>query len=277
MEGFLNAIFDKFDSINIDNMIDSFLKSQQVFIENWANSPDKEFEKSIFSKLKSVKNKITPFLDYLPEPYLGNPYKADGVFLNYNPGPILELEQHKVNGIFINDYNAINDYQHFAINTPYFNGKKGFWFDRQFFLSRFLNKPFEDTTLFALEICPFHSSSFKLSASDILTASSYIENNVLKIAEEVAKHSTLKIIISVGKDYYHLFKLLNYKLIKEIDQSSTTDNWPKNKMGAKINRSISLWQSPSGGLYLNTWAPGSNRISSKEFDIIINNQIINKM
>ena len=73
------------------------------------------------------------------------------------------------------------------------------------------------------------------------------------------------------------FKNNRIKLIKEIDQSSTIDNWPKNKLGTKINRSFSLWQSPSGGLYLNTWAPGSNRISSKEFDIIINNQIINKV
>jgi hypothetical protein len=218
---------------------------------------------------------MTPFLDYLPEPYLGNPYNSDGVFLNYNPGPIMELEQHKVSGIFIYDYNAINDYQNFAINTPYFNAKKGFWFDRQYFLSRLLNKSFEATSLFALEICPFHSSSFKLSSIDIVTASSYIENNVLKIAEEVAKQSTFKTIISVGKDYYNLFNLLNYKLIKEINQTTSIDNWPKNKLGTKINRSMSLWQSPSGGIYFNTWAPGSNKISSKEFDIIINNQIIN--
>lgn len=258
-------------------MIDNFLKSQQVFIENWANSPEKEFEKSIFSSLKSVNSKIKPFLNYLPEPYLGNPYKSDGVFLSYNPGPILEKEQNLTDGTFITQLKAIENYYFFANNVTYFNGQNGFWKVRQNFLSRFLNKPFEDTTLFALEICPFHSSSFKLSASDIVTVSNYIENNVLKIAEEVAKHSTLKIIISVGKDYYHLFKLLNYKLIKEIDQSSTIDNWPKNKLGTKINRSFSLWQSPSGGLYLNTWAPGSNRISSKEFDIIINNQIINKV
>ena len=34
-------------------MIKSYLEHQQNFIENWANSPEKEWEKSIFSKLKS--------------------------------------------------------------------------------------------------------------------------------------------------------------------------------------------------------------------------------
>lgn len=257
-------------------MIDNFLKSQQIFIENWAKSPEQEFEKSVFSNLMSVNSKIKPFIDYLPEPYLGNPYKADGVFLNYNPGPVFDDDTQFINGgVFIEKYNAIENYNNFALNTPYFKTKKGFWFDRQFFLSRLLDKSFENTTIFALEICPFHSSSFKLSSLDIVTVSSYIENNVLKIAEEVAKKSTLKTIISIGKNYYDLFKLLNYRLIKEFDKTTAIDNWPKNKLGTKINRSISLWQSPSGGIYLNTWAPGSNKISSKEFDAIINNQFIN--
>ena len=258
-------------------MIKSYLEHQQNFIENWANSPEKEWEKSIFSKLKSVNSKIEPFLDYLPEPYLGNPFNADAVFLNYNPGPVMELEQHKVNGIFVTDYKAIKDFNHFALNTPYFNGKKGFWADRQKFLSRLLNKPYDTTTFFALEICPFHSSSFKLSPSDIKVASEYIENNVLKIAEEVAKQTTLESIISVGKDYYHLFNLLNYELRKEVDQTSNIESWPTNKFGIKVNRNISLWKSPSGGIYVNTWAPGSNKISSKEFDNIINNHFINKI
>ena len=250
-------------------MIKSYLSSQQNFIENWAKSPEQEWEKSIFAKLKSVNSKIEPFINYLPEPYLGNPFSADAVFLNYNPGPIMELEQNKANGIFINDYKAISDYNHFAIHTPYFNSRKGFWADRQNFLSRLLNKPYETTTLFALEICPFHSSSFKLSASDTKVASEYIEKNVLKIAEDVSNHTTLKSIISVGKDYYNLFNLLNYKLIKEVDQTSNIENWPTNKYWTKVNRNISLWKSPSGGIYVNTWAPGSNKISSKEFDSII--------
>jgi hypothetical protein len=259
-------------------MIKNFLELQQAFIENWAKSPEKEFEKSIFSTLKSVNSKIKPFLDYLPEPYLGHPYKSDGVFLNYNPGPVFKDDsQHRNNGLFVEKYKGIDVYNYFAINTPYFEETSGFWADRKRFLSRLLNKSIENTSLFALEICPFHSSSFKLSAKDIVTASSYIENNVLKIAEEVAKHTTLKTIITVGKDYYHLFNFLNYKLIGEIDQTTSIDNWPKNKLGTKINRSISLWQSPSGGMYFNTWAPGSNKISSKEFDSIINKQINNQI
>jgi len=250
-------------------IIEDYLKSQHEFIKSWSISPENEFEKSIFSKLKSVNSQILPFLNYLPEPYLGNPYNSDGVFLNYNPGPVLEEEQNRQNGTFIKKLNAIDDYHFFANNVTYFKGQNGFWKVRQNFLSRFLDKPFDETSLFALEICPFHSSSFKLSQKDISNSSFYIENSVLKIAEEVAKLTTIKTIISIGKNYYDLFKILNYKLIREINQSADIDNWPTKGNGEKTNRCISLWQSPSGGFYFNTWAPGSNKMPQKEFDKII--------
>lgn len=70
---------------------------------------------------------------------------------------------------------------------------------------------------------------------------------------------------------------MNYKLIKEIDQNSELNDWPIKKDGTKINRNLSLWKSPRGSLYFNTWAPGSNKISSKEFDHIINNHFINEL
>ena len=261
-------------------VIENFLKSQQEFITNWAESPKKVWENNIYSKLKSVNKNIEPFLEYLPEPYLGNPYTSDGVFLNYNPGTVFkdDKRQHKDVGWFIKELNAIENYDNFANKVPYFNGENPFWSARKKFLSRILNKPLEATSLFGLEICPFHSSRFKLSIPDIknLQTQEYIENNVLKIAEEVAKNSTLKTIISVGKDYCHLFELLKYKKVKEIDQTLKTENWPKkSKIDTKIKRSFSLWESPTGGLYFNTWAQGSNNMSSKEFDkIILENKIL---
>ena len=255
-------------------MIESFINSQQNFIENWAKSPQEEWENSIFSKLKSVNSKIEPFLEYLPEPYLGDPFNTDAVFLNYNPGPVfLDNTQHRLEGSFVKEYKAIKEYKYFAINTPYFKHKSGFWADRKKFLSRLINKPFSEVKLFALEICPFHSSSFKLSYTDLLISKLYIQDNVLKIAEVAAQQSSIKTIISVGKDYYNLFQLLDFKLVKEINQTSNGVNWPIKKDANKINRSISLWKSPSGGIYFNTWAPGSNKISSKEFDDIIKNII----
>ena len=251
-------------------MIKSFIKSQQNFIENWAKSPDKEWENSIFSKLKSVNSKIVPYLEYLPEPYLGDPFNTDAVFLNYNPGPVFQDDtQHRIKGIFVKDYKAIESYEYFAINTPYFKHNSGFWADRKKFLSRLINKPFIESKIFALEICPFHSSSFKLSHSDLSKSKLYIQNNVLNIAEAVASQSSIKTIISVGKDYYNLFKLLEFRLVKEIDQTTVATKWPLKNGGDKINRTISLWESPTGGIYFNTWAPGSNKISSKEFDQII--------
>jgi hypothetical protein len=253
-------------------MIESFIKSQQKFIEDWAKSPQKEWENSIFSKLKSVNSKIEPFLEYLPEPYLGDPFNADAVFLSYNPGPVfLDDTQHRTKGVFIKDFKAIETYHYFAINTPYFIHTSGFWADRKKFLSRLMNKPFQETKIFALEICPFHSSSFKLSQSDLLKSKLYIQKNVLNIAESVANQSPIKTIISVGKDYYNLFNLLEFQLVKEINQSLTEKNWPLKNGKIKINRSISLWKSPSGGIYFNTWAPGSNKMSSRDFDIIIKN------
>lgn len=252
-----------------NRIINDFLKTQQKFIIDWNDSTQKQWEVSHFSKLKSVRRKIEPYVDFLPEPYLGDPFNAKAVFLNYNPGPVIVDCQNKTIGSFIKDFNAVENYKNFAINTPYYTHKSGFWADRMKFLSRLTNSSFEESKIFALEICPWHSSSFKLSESDLKNSKKYFQENVLNIAEVVAQNSSVKTIFSVGKDYYNLFKLLGFKLVKEIDQTTKDKRWPVKKDGTKVNRSISIWKSNTNGVYFNTWAPGSNRISSKEFDNII--------
>jgi hypothetical protein len=80
--------------------------------------------------------------------------------------------------------------------------------------------------VFALEICPWHSDRFKLSHKDLVQAQTYIEENVLKIAEAAAQKCKYQTIFSVGKDYYNVFKLLDFELIKEVNKESVIIDWP---------------------------------------------------
>jgi hypothetical protein len=249
--------------------IDFYRQKQENFIKEWYKDPRKVWEKSHFYNLKSINKSLEKFIDFLPEPYIGNPNNPTAVFLNYNPGPVIECFQHRKDGRFIHKNKAHLNYSDFAKNNDYLIDNKGFWGTRRTFLSRLSNIPFEETSFFALEICPWHSDTFKLSKKDLDVTLNYLQNNVLNIAEAVASTSHFKSIFSVGKKYYDVFKTLDFKLISEINENNNLVNWPTNYNRVKTKRSISVWESKTNGIYLNTYAPGSNKISSKEFDNII--------
>jgi hypothetical protein len=246
-----------------------YIHTQQKFIEDWYENPQKTWEASHFFNLGSVNKKIAESIEFLPEPYLGNPLGSTGVFLNYNPGPVIKCKQNRLSGDFIIENKAVKDYSKFAVTNKYMFDTKGFWGTRRNFLSRLSNFPIEQTSFFALEICPWHSSSFRLSHKDLELSLDYIQKEVLTIAETVAAKSHFKTIFTVGKNYYDVFKLLEFKLVKEINESHNIINWPIKPNGSKVKRSISIWESSTDGMYFNTYAPGSNRISSKQFDQII--------
>tara|TARA_B100000963_G_scaffold285603_1_gene254570 strand:+ start:678 stop:1466 length:789 start_codon:yes stop_codon:yes gene_type:complete len=251
--------------------IDNFINAQQEFIERWAKSPQKTWSNSPFYQLNSIKKRISPYIEYLPEPYLGNPKNSTAVFLNYNPGPPIPIAQDRLTGTFIKKLNAVENYHYYAENTSYFTEESGFWAEKKKFLGRLFKIPFNEIKIFALEICPWHSDKFKLSFSDLSKIKTHVEENTLKIAEIVAKNSKYQTIFSVGKDYYNLFALLGFKLIDDINKESNIKNWPCKKDDVKINRNFSIWESKTGGIYFNTWAPGGNKVSSNAFDEIILN------
>ncbi|MFZ6666314.1 hypothetical protein [Peijinzhouia sedimentorum] len=252
------------------NTIDSFIQVKQQFINDWAKNPNYVFEESVFSRSESLKRQLIPYINYLPEPYIGCIKNPSAVFLNYNPGPVLEGLQEREIGKFIINYDAVESYVDFARTVPYFEPKgRSFWYPRKRFVARLLGKENDDFHILGLEICPWHSQSFKLTNSELESLKEYVMKEVLPVAEAVAKNAPLSTIFSVGKSYYDLFRLLDFKKVKEFKAGTNIIKWPKNAHGKPVARSFSLWESKSGFQYFNTYAQGGNTMSSQEFNEII--------
>ena len=252
-----------------EKILSNYIESQETFIKEWYENPKSTWEKSHFFNLKSVNKSISEYINFLPEPYLGNPFQSTAVFLNYNPGPVIDCLQERKFGYFFTKNKAAENYQNFALNNKYMTDKKGFWGMKRSFIARLSDIPFEETSFFALEICPWHSNSFRLDQKDLQKSLDYIQNEVLTIAESAAMNSYFKTIFTVGKNFYDVFNMLGFELLKEISERDEIANWPKNTNGQKTIRTLSKWRSKTNGVYFNTFSPGSNKISSKEFDKII--------
>lgn len=207
-------------------------------------------------------------MEYLPEPYIGCIRNPKAVFLNYNPGPVLTGLQERRGGQFIDELKAIDSYENFARKVPYFEAKgRSFWYPRKRFAARLLGINDDHFNILGLELCPWHSNSFKLTSSEIAKLQSYLFHEVLQVAELAAKNAELSTIISVGKNYYDLFLALGLKQIKE--SNPNIEHWPRSYNGNPVTRSFSLWESNSGARYLNTYAQGGNTMPSPAFDQII--------
>jgi hypothetical protein len=245
--------------------IDQFIQQHNEFIKDWYLNPSEVWKVSHYNNLTSVRRNLEPYIDYLPEPYIGDPFASDTVFLSYNPGPVIHRYQHRVEGDFVKRDKAHDSYSSFAKDIIYFRDGNTFWKPRINMAAKLTGKDEKETRIFGIEICPWHSSGFMLSNRDIEASAAYINDNVLTAAEAVSHHSTNKAIISVGKNYYHLFNTLGLKKLLEIDNNSSVESWPTKKNGEKVIRNISLWQSPSKAIYLNTFSPGSNKVPSNQF------------
>jgi hypothetical protein len=253
------------------SIIQNYIKQQNAFIKNWHVDHNSVWEESVFSSLNSVREKIRPFIEYLPEPYVGNPLESNAVFLSYNPGPVIDHYQHKTTGTFVRNYNAVNDYHKFASDIIYFRDGNTFWKPRLNMTSRLTGIPEERVRIFGIEICPWHSFGFNMSSNDLQIAADHIHEHVLQVAEAVIEQSTIKVIISVGKNYYHLFQILGFEKVHETDNNSNEINWPLKPNGVKVIRNFSVWKSTNNVVYLNTFSPGSNKAPSFHFDGILKN------
>lgn len=257
--------------------IDQYIESTNKDINKWMSNPETAWEQSIFNGLGSISRRLTnEDILSLPEPYVGDPLNCSAVFLNYNPGPILKDLQ-SMQGIFVKDLGAGKDYYNFSLDHPYFRetipgytGKPiNWWKNRNKFVRRIFDYDFGRNAL-GLEICPWHSSSFSISCGDLIQIKEYLKERVIDIAIASGEISENKCVLTVGKSYVTLMRLLDFQLLKDQNADSNDfDTWPKNKSGL-ISRSFSVWKAPNSDVqFFNTYAPGSNNLPGKHFDHII--------
>ena len=249
------------------------------FVVEWHKNPDTFIEdktKNIFAEFykggiklcsENQKHKHQLIAEALPEPYLGDPHKCSAVFINLNPGGVLEILQHHSNGEFITKGKAHLNYYEFAKSFPYQdekytdNGGAAWWNLRKAWVNRLLSAVKgqcveSELEPFAVELCPWHSSGFAgFGQGEQLKA--YMKEYVFDFAAQAIENSELGFGISVGKAIKTLLIELGFEAI-EIKNA----NVPKKRDNSIINREYCYFKLPNGKLLLNTWAPGSNKMPS---------------
>jgi len=271
-----------------DNAIlQNWMNNWNSLIKDWNSSPDDFYSKDIFLKIYTGKGNKELVKDALLEPYIGNPYKNSCVILNLNPGSVMEKQQDINTGEFITKGKAVENYQEFSKPFPYLsefkdNGGGSWWNSRNAWLKRLIkNTKGIDTTEnpFALEICYWHSKGWdgiELYKGETID---YLEN-LLHIAEEANKYSDLGIVVSVGKIYTKIFELLRFERILMIDKEDHNNiDFPKNGNGKFSDRTFSLYKSPNGVFFYNTWHTGGNKQPAKQWDEVekyVMSQLSNK-
>lgn len=248
--------------------IDSFIKVWDNRIIDWFNSPDQTVNYGIESNFYKGKNKSKLDCTAFPEPYLGDPHKASCVIINLNPGNKLDKEQDIYTGSFVNAWKDSKCYYEFAKSFPYLKPecKTGFWVNRRKWIDRLLALHQKKSNLnpFALEIIPFHSKSFGLLSYNN-ELQEYLNNELFPVAEEASLHAELNLILTIGKSFYNIFEWLSFKKIIEYNPEYHPDitYWPIKENGVKLNRNFSIWKSPKGILYYNTWHSGGNKMPAE--------------
>lgn len=78
---------------------------------------------------------------------------------------------------------------------------------------------------------------------------------IIQPAELIVQNATLKAILTIGQEFNIIFDNLNFSLLQRTSHMSGISTWPVNhKTGKPIRTTISIWQSPKGVRYLNTYS-----------------------
>lgn len=289
---------------------EKYLAHWNKFFEDWNNDKKRTFDKDLIWKNRKGTGKTELEFDVFPQPYLGNIKNHSVITLNLNPSRSkknnenIEFEEKHLPEFLKNP----EDYYKYAesflpYDTHKFWQKQDKWIDR-IFVELGKEKPSEkDIKPFAIEICPWGSKSFqKLKIDDDDPLIEYMDHYVFDIIEKVIENSKLKMVLSVGKAYYDIFKdssgfvkleeissksfdeEFNFepncptysKLKQNIDWSHKISRIPINWPIKFLNRSFSIWKRKEI-LYLNVHSPkgGGNNPPAAHFDDI-QNELIKK-
>lgn len=270
--------------------IDDYLDHWNKFFVEWNSDSEGTFDKDViwskregkeWSTNKGIKKSTKLEPDVFPQPYLGDIKNHSVISLNLNPS-----RSNKYGAANFNepDLNSNYNYEKYAESFPTYDThnfweKQKNWIDRIFeFLEK--EKPSEKHIKpFAIEICPWGSKSFQTLNIDPPIIS-YLDKYVFDIIDKAIKNSKLKIVLSVGKAYYNIFKKSGFNKLEERSHKENKPkdlNWPqkidKNSgIDRDVKRSFSIWEK-DGIKYFNTYASGSNSPPGDHFDEIQNDLI----
>jgi len=253
------------------NSIQAFIDYWNNFIYNWYKNPIPYFISNVNPWQYQIAN-LLPDANALPEPYCGDPNNFSAIILNLNPGGVTPNLQKHPNGLFIQGFMSTGTYWHFAQTFPYLTNYKAsgggiWWTRRDEWIKRLCasnNRPSQKNP-FAIDICPWHSKSWGGFVSSPATVT-YVNDFVIKPAEIILNNADIKTILCVGKTFTSIFQSLNFKQLQlSLGPNMKIQNWPKKMNGNDIQRYYSIWESPTGIIYINTYSPGTNSAPSSDF------------
>lgn len=281
--------------------VDDYLNYWNQFFESWKEDKAGTFqEDEVWCDHPGKGDKKLNY-DLLPQPYLGDIKNHSVITLNLNPCRTKEkAEEFKENQ---NNFNNADNYYEYAKEFPTYDikfwQKQKKWFERMGYSGS--KKPF------AIEICPWNSKSWKALKID-QDIVDYLDKKVFDVVEKAIKHSDIKMVFSVGKAYYDIFKESGFEAVEELSNKSDEkfillksskilkENQPYLKLQEKeeektiktskiplhwpskeksnclartfVNRNFSIWKR-NDTFYFNTWASGSNNPPAARFDNIL--------
>ncbi len=283
----IQKFVDHYDKLVADWLSDrtGTLKSQKYFTSLYEKNKNKD------------KDNNDIFLSNgIPEPYFGNPNECTALVININPGEVIGANDYDKRGTKGNIINEKGKYSDMAKGFPYLTMEEtkentralDFWKRRKEWIDNFTG---EKVNLFALELCPWHSSHW-YAPKWTRELKDEVNELVLQPACEIIKSRGLKYGFIIGKAVCETIRKIGkvgkeekwkYVLKCEVTQdnkdsvvvaespisSSKICNetrlawkreleevWPKDNDGYSL-RSYSLL-SDGETYFFCTWAPGSN-------------------
>lgn len=266
-----------------NQILEEFIDHHNQWISAWINDPDSIREQDVYFKHSP---KCSLEFNALPEPYLGDPYKCSAVIININPGgsmskyQSLATRENKLN--FISRFIDGHNYHNFAVSFPYLTLPESecgtdWWTSRNSWINRISGNTNELKRPFAMEICPWHSKSWKGLDFEQEELRNYLEEYVIRPAQEAIKNSNLRIVgLSVGTPITKVLESCGYKRVKLWGWDNTekkfrfdtpiSDKWPQKEDNKPVKRTYTLWRRENSDVYfLNTSAQGGNRAPSINF------------
>ena len=213
----------------------------------------------------------SPYYDAMPEPFLGDPDNNLAVIVDLNPGFTDANNKYGVppdnivlsNSVMTPILSSKGGYSQYAIPfphlcpNPHHIAAAGWWRIREKWLSKiarmngYVNTysrcqdgfDIPDCKPFAIELCPWHSKKWEDSGIKQYTPNqiNWINNQVLKTAEEAVKGSKVKFIIGLGNSVGKAAKQLGFvvqKMWKSQNDCSHSGCWPVKDNGKEIAKTF---------------------------------------
>jgi len=249
----------------------------------------------------------TPYYDVMPEPFLGNPEDNLAVIVDLNPGYTGSPNKYGVpadNIVLSKSVMApilapFGGYSRYAIPFPHLGPRPhhvagaAWWRIREKWLSRIARMNGYDNTYspsaegldipnckpFAIELCPWHSKRWNEAGINQYTPNhiTWINNQVLKIAEVAVKGSKVKFIIGLGADVGKAAKQLGFVVQKtwksQID-CINSNIWPINSNNGKEIEKTFVYYKKQDSIKLLNISAMYQRPPSSNFDTLLCQEII---